>query len=391
MSRLKEKNFDTVIIGAGAAGLMCASVAASLGKSVCILEHNKEAGRKILISGGGRCNFTNINGNFNDYVSQRKNFHKYVFSNYSANEFVSLIENYNVEYFEKKLGQLFCKTSSKEIVRVLLSECQKNKVQIFYEFKNLKVEKRENGTFVIENNEYQISSDNLVVASGGLSIEKIGASNIGYKIAEQFDHRVTPLRPALVSLNYEGLSELSGISLIAKVKTKKNEILEDILITHKGFSGPAILKISLFLEENSIVKIDFLPGKKCEDLFKNKSLSLNKVLGEDLPKKFIQYFCLKHGIDPKKKLIEIAKKKINSFIQDIHHFHFSPNGTGGFNRAEVTLGGVETSQVDSRTLESKNIAGLYFIGEVLDVTGQLGGHNFQWAWASGYACGNAIR
>jgi len=385
MIKMENIETDIVIIGAGAAGLMCASIIGE-DKNVYVLEHNKTPGKKILISGGGRCNFTNIHSSFDDFVSSNPHFFKSALSSYSPHDFVELVEKYKIPYFEKKLGQLFCKNSAKDVLYALVSECEKAGVNFRYCEKDLKVSYYD-GFFLIQNDHVLIKAPNLVIATGGLSIPSIGASDIGYRIAKQFGHKIIATRPALVPFKDDHFEGLSGISAIVEIKTGRYSIKEDILITHRGLSGPAVLKASLHWNSGDKVIINWLPELDLEKLiYANKKQNIVTLLSHHLPKRLAQHFGAKLGT-----ALDTSKKDIESLIEQVTRFEFIPQGTEGLKKAEVTVGGVDTSKISSKTMESNLSPGLYFIGEVLDVTGQLGGHNFQWAWASGKAAGKALK
>lgn len=389
-----DNSFNTIIIGAGASGLMCASKVSSATHSTFVMEHNKSPGKKILISGGGRCNFTNINTTSDNYLCRNPHFIKAALKQYSPQDFIQLIKAYKVPFFEKKLGQLFCKKSAADIVMVLEQECLKNKVTINYNM-TIKTISKEKGLFQIETNKGSYSAKNLVLATGGLSLPQIGASNFGHTIAKQFGHKLIDTNPALVPLKNPLFSQLAGISLIVEIRINQHLIKEDILFTHKGLSGPVILKASLFYKPGDHLLINWLPQLDLNQYLIEQKNSSNKktlgnVLGQFLPKKVISHFTSAAGIDEKIKLAEMANKKIIQFSLLIHQFKYVPLATEGYNKAEVTAGGVDTDEISSQTLESKLCSGLYFTGEVLDVTGQLGGYNFQWCWASANLAAKAI-
>jgi predicted Rossmann fold flavoprotein len=375
---------DIVVIGAGAAGLMCASTIGRE-KKVHVIEHNKTPGKKILISGGGRCNFTNIHSSFDDFVSNNPHFFKSALSSYSPYDFIDLIEKYKIPYFEKKLGQLFCKNSAKEVLAALLNECKEAEVKFLYGQKDLKIRDMDN-YFLIQNEKVYLTTKKLVIATGGLSIPTIGATDLGYRVAKKFGHKIIPTRPALVPFKDDNFIGLSGISAIVEIKTNKFSVKEDILITHKGFSGPAILKASLHWNSGDKITINWMPALDLEKLiFGNKRVGIEKLLSEHLPNRLAAHFCEGMG-----SAMDTSKKDIEALIKNITKFEFIPQGTEGYKKAEVTVGGVDTAKISSKTMESKLRPGLFFIGEVLDVTGQLGGHNFQWAWASGKAAGKVL-
>lgn len=380
------KNFETIIIGAGAAGLMAAAKASETGASVCVLEHNDRVGRKILISGGGRCNFTNIKVTPDDFVSNGRHFVKGALRSYPPQKFIELVEKYNIAYFEKKLGQLFCQKSAKDIVELLKKECKKNNVTLALKETNLEVSYT-SGLYFIESDINSYTCENLVIATGGLSISQIGASDLGYRVAKMFGHKIIPTRPALVPLTYQGYESLSGISLVVTLTVDKYSITEDMLFTHKGLSGPAILKASLYWSKGKSIKVNWLPN---ETLEKNSSKSLENYLALKLPKRFVENLLTSLDLSKDKKVSEISKKDWNKLIDKIHNDEIQPLGTEGYRKAEVTAGGVDTSKINSQTMESKLQKNLFFIGEVLDVTGLLGGYNFQWAWSSAYLAGTEL-
>ena len=385
---------DVVIIGAGAAGLMCAIEAGKRGRSVLLIEHAEKTGKKILISGGGRCNFTNRTVSSENFISENLHFCKSALAGYTPNDFIYLVESYNIPYHEKKLGQLFCDGSSAQILNMLVSECLKANVEILTD---CRVNSLSGGDpFKIETVRGDFSSKSLVIATGGISIPKMGATDFGYKTAEQFGIKLTDIRPALVPLvlskdDRSVFSELSGISLDAEVKCKDKSFRENILFTHKGLSGPAILQISSYWKEENRIFIDLLPGKNLSELFIENSKSrieLINFISNFFPKRFAEVFCKKYFIS--KSLNQFTQKELHLISDKFHKWEISPAGTEGFDKAEVTLGGVDTGELSSKTMGSKRVKGLFFIGEVVDVTGWLGGFNFQWAWASGYAAGQFV-
>lgn len=381
---------DIAIIGAGAAGLMAGFLCAKKGKKVIILEHNDRPGKKILISGGGRCNFTNIYSSPLDFDSKNKHFCKSALSRFSPYDFVNLVEEAGISFFEKKLGQLFCTHSAKEIVQMLVKKNEKYGAQILYKQKDLKVLKE--NKFVINNERTSVTSDNLIVATGGLSIPTIGASDFGYQIAKKFGHKINSTMPALVGLKVDGLSELAGTSFIGTVTCNGKSVTEDILFTHKGLSGPAILKASLYYYPGDIIRLNFLPEYSYESLFEGVSgnTQYRVVLRKHLPNKLVDYLLDKLKLDYHTNVSDLSKDKKELLKKVLFDFKLTPTGTEGYRKAEVTRGGVDTDLVSSKTMESKLEKGLYFIGEVLDITGQLGGHNFQWAWASSFAASESF-
>ena len=385
---------DVVIIGAGAAGLMCAVEAGKRGRSVLLIEHAEKTGKKILISGGGRCNFTNRTVSSENFISENPHFCKSALAGYTPNDFIYLVESYNIPYHEKKLGQLFCNDSSAQILNMLRSECRKANVEILTD---CRVKSLSSGDlFKIESGNGDFSSESLVIATGGISIPKMGATDFGYKTAEQFGIKLTDIRPALVPLvlskeDRSVFGELSGISLDTEVICNGKSFRENILFTHKGLSGPAILQISSYWKEGNIIFIDLLPGKNLFELLIENSKSrieLINFISNFFPKRFAEVFCKKYFIS--KPLNQFTQKEFRIISDKFHKWEISPAGTEGFEKAEVTLGGVDTGELSSKTMGSKRVKGLYFIGEVVDVTGWLGGFNFQWAWASGYAAGQFV-
>ena len=387
-------HYDVVIIGGGAAGLFCAIEAGKRGRKVMVLEHSDRVGKKIAISGGGRCNFTNVNTGPDNFVSTNPHFCKSALARYSPLDFIALVEKHNIEYYEKKLGQLFCKDSSQRIIDMLLSEATAVNVEIRCGC-NVRDVARDEG-FTLETNQGSFTATSMVIATGGLSIAPLGATDFGYRIARQFGLRIEDARPALVPFTLSSqvqraLAPLSGISVAAAVSTNGQQFRENILVTHRGLSGPAILQASLYWQEGGPINIDLMPDDDVYELLKSKQGSdaeLSNILAEHVPRRFAQAWCkLYFASRPVKQLreadfIDIANR--------IHRLDITPAGTEGFRKAEVTAGGVSTAEISSQTMESRKVPGLYFIGEVVDVTGQLGGYNFQWAWASAYAAGQSV-
>jgi predicted Rossmann fold flavoprotein len=389
---------DVIVIGAGGAGLMCAIEAGKKGRDVVVLDHAEKVGKKILISGGGRCNFTNTGASADRYLSGNKHFMKSSFGQYSPDNFIHLVENYNIAYHEKKLGQQFCDKSAQQIVDMLLTECDKVNAKIHLKTEVHAVEKNKEDIYIVSTGKGIYQAKKLVVATGGLSIPKMGATNFGYKLAEQFGLKTTELTPGLVPFTFstkdlERYIDLSGISIDADVSCGKRSFRENILITHRGVSGPAILQISSYWKPGEDIKIHMLPDLDWQEFLKTQRHGRSKnelktILSDVLPKRFVQRI-FEWGDFQNKPMAELGDKDIRKIEEYFTHYRIKPNGTEGYRKAEVTLGGVCTSELDAKTLESKKVSGLYFIGEVVDVTGWLGGYNFQWAWASGYACGQA--
>jgi predicted Rossmann fold flavoprotein len=383
--------YDVIVIGGGAAGLFCAIEAGKRGRRVLVLEHTERTGKKIEISGGGRCNFTNIYTAPENFISANPHFSKSALARYTPARFISLVEKHGIRYHEKKLGQLFCDESSRQIVDLLLWECLAAGVEIRCRCQVLSVEKE--SSFKIETSLGSFISSSLVVATGGLSIPPLGATDFGYSVARQFDLRIEEPRPALVPLTLRAqlqteLSPLSGISLDALVSCCGKEFRENILVTHRGLSGPAILQISSYWRPPEMISINLLPDENVfEILTRNQSsgVELVNLLSRFLPRRFAQAWCELYAVS--KPLKQYDARSLNQIAQKIHNMQVTPRGTEGFKKAEVTAGGVATTELSSQTMEAKRVPGLFFIGEVVDVTGQLGGYNFQWAWASGYAAG----
>lgn len=388
---------DVLIIGAGAAGLMCAATAGYRGRSVTVVDMGKKAGRKILISGGGRCNFTNENANPSNYLCQNPHFVKSALSRYSSQDFIELVDRHGVNYHHKTLGQLFCNESAQDIVDVLLTECDWAGVTLNLRSEVLTVTQNADNTYLVKTSDKNYQCQSLVVASGGLTMPKLGASPIGYKIAEQFGLSVLPTMAALVPFTLhdhdkQRFDGLSGISIDCNVSSEDGtSFRENILFTHRGLSGPAILQISSFWRAGQAVTINLLPDNNIEQLIQNwrenhSQKSLKNQLSTVLPKRFVESLIKSEDI-PDKNINQLNHTEIASLSDYIHAWKIKPNGTEGYRTAEVTLGGVDTNELSSKTFEAKKSSGLYFIGEVIDVTGWLGGYNFQFAWSSGVACG----
>lgn len=383
---------DAIIVGAGAAGLFCAAEAGKRGRRILVVEHNAQVGRKILISGGGRCNFTNIHTRAENFVSANPHFCKSALARYTPQDFVELVKRHRIEFYEKKLGQLFCRESSREIVEMLLAECERAKVEIRTgcSVKNV----RKDNFFEIETNQGAFTAENLVIATGGLSFPKIGATDFGYKIARQFGLKILETRPSLVPLVFsknQNFGKLAGVSIDSAVSTGKHSFRENILFTHRGLSGPAILQISNYWQKEKAVSIDLLPDADALALLE-KNLSskqtLGNFLGKFLPNRFAEIFTEQSFSN--KPLNQLSRKEIEKIAETLNNWQVTFNETEGYHKAEVTLGGIDTNELSSQTMESKKVSGLYFIGEVVDVTGWLGGYNFQWAWASGFAAAQKI-
>ncbi len=384
-------SYDAIIVGGGAAGLFCAFSAGKRGKRVLVIDHNDEVGRKIVISGGWRCNFTNIHTQAENFVSQNLHFCKSALSRYTPQDFVSLVQKHKILYFEKKLGQLFCRDSSRAIVDMLLAECRSARVEIKTGCTVTGVERHEN--FRVATSQGIFESKNLVVACGGLSFPKIGASDLGYRIARQFKLKIVETRPSLVAMVFAGeaYKQLAGVSLDASVTAGKHSFRENILFTHRGLSGPAILQASNYWERDEAISIDLLPDTDAIELLekgRESRQNIGNYLSQFMPQRFTRDFA-DHNF-PGKPLSQLNKKEIEAIGSSINEWQVKFRETEGYDRAEVTLGGVSTGELSSQTMEAKKVPGLFFIGEIVDVTGWLGGYNFQWAWASAYAAATAI-
>lgn len=389
-------NYDVIILGAGAAGLMCAIEAGYADKRVLLIEHNDAVGKKIRISGGGRCNFTNINTEPSRYVSSNPRFCYSALSRYTPDDFIAYVERHGIEYHEKKLGQLFCDGSAQQIIDALLQDCEYAGVELRLSCTVNKVEKNEE--YTVETNQGVFYSQALVVATGGLSIPKMGATSFGYTLAEQFSVPVLPYRPGLVPITLGEkelalLNDLSGIAFDAEVSIGKTRFEEAVLITHRGLSGPAILQISSYWSEGDDISINLFPDINVEEALIELKYSAPKTMPKEfllqrLSARLAQRLCdLYDWEDP---LGEISDKSLRSMAQSLQDWKIQTPGNEGYPKAEVTCGGVDTRALSPKTMECKEIAGLYFIGEVMDVTGWLGGYNFQWAWASAVAAGRSI-
>ncbi|MDR0218913.1 MAG: NAD(P)/FAD-dependent oxidoreductase [Enterobacteriaceae bacterium] len=398
------EKFDVVIIGAGAAGLFCAAQAGQAGLSVLVLDNGKKAGRKILMSGGGRCNFTNMYTEPAAYLSANPHFCKSALARYTQWDFIDLVQRHKVAYHEKTLGQLFCDDSAQQIIDLLLKECEAGRVTIRLRSEVTHVGKTEQGFEITLTDrhvsEKNVSAHSLVIASGGLSMPGLGASPFGYRIAEQFGLNILPTRAALVPFTLhkpllEQLQMLSGVAVPAIVTATDGTVFrENILFTHRGLSGPAILQISSYWQPGEYVSINLLPETDLAAFLHHEreshpNQSLKNALAKLLPKRLVECLqALGQLPDISLKQLNVAQKQ--ALIDTLQCWQVQPNGTEGYRTAEVTLGGVDTNELSSKTMESHNVQGLYFIGEVVDVTGWLGGYNFQWAWSSAWACAQAL-
>ncbi len=385
---------EVVVIGGGAAGLMCAIEAGKRGRSVLVLEHGARVGNKILISGGGRCNFTNIDAGPDNYFSANPHFCRSALARYRPSDFIALVQEHGIPFHERSLGQLFCNSSSRQIVEMLQRECAANGVRTLLNCRVEEVGKERR--FHLRTNEGPLECDSLVVATGGLSMPRIGASDFGYRIAAQFGLKLVPRYPALTPLLFGAADRaayggLSGISLEVVASFGRHRFREMMLFTHHGLSGPAILQISSCCPEGGTILLDLLPDKPALGLLaaaRRTNRELATVLSEVLPRRFVHQWCERCA--PSRPLNQYSEQELASISQQLHAWAVTPGGAEGYAKAEVTLGGVDTSELSSRTMEASKVPGLFFIGEVVDVTGWLGGYNFQWAWASGHAAGQVV-
>ncbi|MDQ0319202.1 putative Rossmann fold flavoprotein [Pararhizobium capsulatum DSM 1112] len=391
------ENYDVAIIGAGAAGMMCAIEAGKRGRRVIVLDHAKAPGEKIRISGGGRCNFTNIHTTPKAFLSANPHFCKSALARFTPQDFLAMVERHGIAWHEKTLGQLFCDDSAKDIIRMLLTEIREAGVSLKLSTAIEAVERGVGGYRVLTS-EGRIDCASLVIATGGKSIPKMGATGFAYKIAEQFGLSLLETRPGLVPLTLdpselERLASLSGVAVDARASVGKASFDEALLITHRGLSGPAILQISSYWREGGDISLRLLPAldiaKAVKDARRGQGKqALQTVLSEHLPKRLAQFFVELAGLHTK-SLADLSDKVIDGFCARLSDWRIKPAGSEGYRTAEVTLGGIDTGELDSRTMQARNIDGLFFIGECVDVTGWLGGYNFQWAWASGFAAGQA--
>ena len=393
-----SERFDAIVIGAGAAGLMCAITAGQRGLRVLVLDHANKVGKKILMSGGGRCNFTNTGATPANYLSTNPHFCKSALARYTPVHFIELVERHRIAYHEKELGQLFCDESSKLIVKMLLDECAAANVEVRTHCGIEQVVHADGGEFRLRTTQGAFAAPALVVASGGLSIPSMGASGFGYQLAKQFGHGVLPTRAGLVPLTLTGkhaerLHDLAGVSLPVEARCNGAGFRNSMLVTHRGISGPAILQISNYWQAGDDLRLDLLPGHDIETLLQEwqrerRDAELKTLLGEVMPKRFAQRLC-EHWI-ANKPLRQYNAPELRAIAGLLASWPLVASSTEGYRTAEVTLGGVDTDGLSSSTMMSRHVPGLYFIGEVVDVTGWLGGYNFQWAWASGHAAGTAI-
>ncbi|MFC3533193.1 NAD(P)/FAD-dependent oxidoreductase [Vogesella facilis] len=386
--------FDVIVLGAGAAGMMCAASAGQRGRRVLLLDHAARLAEKIRISGGGRCNFTNLQARHDCYLSDNPNFCRSALAQYTPRDFIAMVERYGIAYHEKKLGQLFCDDSSQQIIDMLDNECRAANVDRRMETAVQEVGRSADGLFTVRTAQGEFRAPSLVVATGGLSIPQIGATPLGYQIAEQFGVALTARAPALVPLTFhvedaERFAPLAGVSLDVEVRVGKVRFRENVLFTHKGLSGPAILQISSYWQPGQEIVIDLLPDIDAEAWLEARAGSeqlLANAMGElGWPKRFAEAWLAAQGANVRGK--DLAAKKRRQLAETLHNWRVLPNGTQGYKKAEVTRGGVSTKALSSKTMMANEVPGLYFIGEVVDITGWLGGYNFQWAWSSGFVAG----
>jgi predicted Rossmann fold flavoprotein len=389
---MKRQKYDAIIVGAGAAGLMCAIEAGKRGRHVVVLERAEKPGKKILISGGGRCNFTNIHCTPENFLSANPHFSKSALARYTPADFIALVERHHIPYHEKTLGQLFCDRSALDILRMLEQECAAAQVELLPRSSVREVTRAEE--FVLRTDETEFRAPVLVVATGGLSIPKIGATDFGYAIAKKFSLKICETRPGLVPFtfnteNSKQLVDLAGVSTEVIASCNGQSFREKMLITHRGLSGPAILQISSYWKKSQAISVDLAPGREVTYQFLQSNTprtptSFKSALQEFLPHRLAQRWA-DHRMPT-----TWTNAALKDAEREIHHWTITPSGTEGYAKAEVTVGGVDTNELSPKTMESRKVPGLYFIGEVVDVTGHLGGFNFQWAWASGVAAGRAI-
>ncbi|OGQ50160.1 MAG: hypothetical protein A3I09_00640 [Deltaproteobacteria bacterium RIFCSPLOWO2_02_FULL_47_10] len=387
-------DYDVIIIGGGASGLMCAIEAGQRGRNVAVLEHSPSVGQKILVSGGGRCNFTNLNVSNKNYSSLNPDFCRSALAGFKPDNFTALMDRYNIKYYEKSAGQLFCEGSSRQIVSMLQAECKKMGVEIFLKC-NVKTISH-HGRFILKTDRGEYSAGALVIATGGLSYKNLGASGLGYDIAQQFGHSIIGLRPSLVPFTFnktdrQRFSILSGLSFPVSLRFQDRILHGGMLFTHRGLSGPAILQASLYWDGKQSVTVDLLPDRDVLKIMKEERLAGCRVLCKNylcryLPSKLAG---LLFG-DNKQRLCDTSDSELKNIADKLHNWRLMPEGTEGYDTAEVTSGGINTDEISSKTFESKKMRGLYFIGEVLDVTGTLGGYNLHWAWASGFSAGQFV-
>lgn len=394
-----SKKVDVVVIGAGAAGLMCAAEAGKRGRQVLVLDHAKKPGRKILISGGGRCNFTNYDISAHQYLCGNPHFVKSALSQYTQWDFIGLVSQYGIDYEERDHGQLFCQESAKDIVNMLLAEVDQPTIEQQYQVGVTHIAAAEHG-FELATTLGNIECESLVIATGGLSMPKLGATPFGYKVAEQFGLPIIPTTAGLVPFTLhkedkEAFAELSGVAVPSEIEAQDGTVFkESLLFTHRGLSGPAVLQISSFWKPGQTVQVNLVPNVDIDRLLataleKHPNQTLKTTLTKILPKRLVEVLIARQLIIDK-PLKQFQGRQLAQVSEQLQTWQILPNGTEGYRTAEVTLGGVDTNVLSSKTMECKHVKGLYFVGEVMDVTGWLGGYNFQWAWSSGYVAGQRV-
>lgn len=393
------EKFNVIIIGAGAAGMFCAAIAGQAGSRVLLIDNGKKPGRKILMSGGGRCNFTNLYVEPAAYLSQNPHFCKSALARYTQWDFIDKVNQHGIAWHEKTLGQLFCDDSAQQIVDMLVAECEKGHVTQWLRREVLSITQDDAG-FTLQLNGETVQAEKLVIASGGLSMPGLGATPFGYKVAEQFNLKVLPTRAGLVPFTLhkpllEQLQVLSGVSVPAVINAENGvSFRESILFTHRGLSGPAVLQLSSYWQPGEFVTVNLLPDTDLNDFIDQQrsthpNQSLKNTLSMLLPKRLVECLQLLQQV-PEATLKQLNQRQQSALVDNLQNWQVQPNGTEGYRTAEVTLGGVDTDELSSRTMEAKKVPGLYFIGEVMDVSGWLGGYNFQWAWSSAWACAQAL-
>ena len=389
---------DVIIIGAGASGLMCAIEAGKRQRKVLVLEHANKPGKKILMSGGGRCNFTNYSVEAEHYLSQNAHFCKSALSRYNQWDFLELIHQYNIPYHEREHGQLFCNETARDILNMLLTECDKVAVDLQLNADIKTIQQRDTSGFVVKTTRQEVSCQSLVIATGGLSIPKMGATPFAYKIAEQFGIKVQPTRAGLVPFTLhvedkEKFAVLSGLALPVTISNARQSFTENLLFTHRGLSGPVALQMSSYWQEGEELEINLLPDLDLQQQLlqaqKQKiKLKVKNYLTHRLAKRLVSVFLQDELLEL--SLLDLSHKQIQLVAEQFNHWKIKPNGTEGYRTAEVTLGGVDCHAISSKTLQANQVKGLYFVGEALDISGWLGGYNFQWAWASGWCAGQVV-
>ena len=394
-------DYEVIVIGAGAAGMMCAAQAGQRGRRVLLVEHYHALGEKIRISGGGRCNFTNVNAAPANFVSENPAFCRSALARYTAADFVALVQRHRIRFHEKHKGQLFCDESSEQVIEMLVAECDAGRVRWMRPATVGRVG-RTATAFEVETTDGVETGRRLVIATGGLSIPKIGATDFGYRIARRFGLRVVEPRPALVPLTFDAREwapfvPLAGVSLDVTAQCGDGRFDEDLLFTHRGLSGPAILQVSTFWHPGAPIQIDLAPGFAGDalagellDLKRSSRQTLANVLAARLPRRLADGWLQSQQVEGEQRVADVPDRTLRALAQSLKHWRLTPSGSEGYRKAEVTRGGVATDELSQATLEAKRVPGLHFIGEVVDVTGWLGGYNFQWAWSSGYAAGLAI-